>query len=146
MTEWLNWTELNWLLVLSLEVVKNMVLILFVAGQQSRRSLYYTGSLEVELKLPEMTGLPERPFENVSFLWPVRHRAPDASLEGWSWWESSLNQCISPHLMFDMDVERTVPLPNSFSSWNVSLQIKYLLVIVRDVAGCVREEMEPKQK
>jgi len=70
------------LLVLSLEVVKNMVLILFVAGQQSRRSLYYTGSLEVELKLPEMTGLPERPFENVSFLWPVRHRAPDASLEG----------------------------------------------------------------
>ena len=32
-----------------------MVLVLFVAGQQSRRSLYYIGSLEVELKLPEMT-------------------------------------------------------------------------------------------
>ena len=109
-----DWTELNWLLVLSLEVVKNMVLVLFVAGQQSRRSLYYIGSLEVELKLPEMTRLPERPFENVSFLWPVRHRAPDASLEGWGWWESRLNQCINPHLMFDMDVERTVPLPNSF--------------------------------
>lgn len=59
--------------------------------------------------------------------------------------ESHLDQRINQHLMFDMDVERTVPLFNSFSFWNVSIQIKYLLIF-QDIERWVREEIEPKQK
>ena len=86
-----------------------MALVLFVAGQLSGRSLYYIGSLEVELKLPEMTGLPERPFENVEL-------STRCQVGGLRLVRRSSESMHSPHLMFDMDVERAVPLLNSFSS------------------------------
>ena len=104
------------MLVLSLEVVKNMALVLFVARQLSRRSLYYIGSLGVELKLPEMTGLPERPFENVELFMACASSSTRCEVGGLRLVRKSSESMHSPHLMFDMDVERAVPLLNSFSS------------------------------
>lgn len=58
------------------------VIIFWQGRAVEKEELILTGSLETELKLPEMTGFLESTFENESFLCPVRHQASHGRLEG----------------------------------------------------------------